>query len=53
MLDPEEKPREFLTMLLAAGLMVFKTPSPTPENALDTAAEFVAAAEKRFGPLNP
>jgi len=50
-LDPDSKPREFLIVLIAAGVFIFK--SVGPKEAFDKATEFVAEAEKLIGPIKP
>lgn len=49
-LNPEEKPREFLIMVIAAlHFAVSEIASPT--EAFDQAEQFVAEAERRYGPI--
>lgn len=52
-LDPDEKPREFLTVLVAAGLLIFRPNVNDDGDVFKAAEEFVAEAERRFGKLNP
>lgn len=52
-LDPDNKPREFITVLVAAGLLIFSAEVNGPADAFATAEQFVAETEKRVGKLNP
>jgi hypothetical protein len=52
-LDPETKPKEFLTVLVAAGLLIFRPSVFGPTEAFKSAEEFVAEAERRTGKMNP
>lgn len=52
-LNPEDQPREFITVLVAAGLLIFSAKVNGPAEAFTTAEQFVAEAEKRVGKLNP
>jgi hypothetical protein len=52
-LDPETKPCEFLTILVAAGLLIFRQNVYSISEAFKAAEEFVTETEKRFGELNP
>jgi hypothetical protein len=52
-LDPDERPREFLTILVAAGLLIFRSNINGAGDAFKAAEEFVAETERRFGKLNP
>lgn len=52
-LDPETKPREFLTVLIAAGLFIFRQDITAAPQAFDAAEQFVAEAERRVGKINP
>ena len=52
MLDPDKNPKELLTVLVAAGLLIFKTHNSSQE-AFKVAEQFVAETEKRVGKLNP
>lgn len=52
-LNPDDKPKEFLTVLVAAGLMIFRQNVYGASEAFKAAEEFVAEAEKRVGKLNP
>jgi hypothetical protein len=52
-LDPENKPKEFLVILVATGIKIFGN-KPWSDTDIFTAAEkFVAEAEQRYGKLNP
>jgi hypothetical protein len=51
--NPDEKPKEFLTVLVAAGLLIFQPKVFGTAEAFKLAEEFVAEAEKRTGKLNP
>jgi hypothetical protein len=52
-LNPEEKPREFLIILVATGLRIFGNKAWSDSEHFDAAEKFVAEAEKRYGKLNP
>ena len=52
-LDPETQPRELITILVAAGMLIFRPGVSGPSEAFKAAEEFVAEAERRFGKLNP
>ncbi len=52
-LDPENKPREFLTVLVAAGLLIVRQNVLGAADAYKAAEEFVAGTERRIGKLNP
>lgn len=52
-LDPDKKPREFLVILLAAGLRVFGNKPWSDAEHFQAAEKFVAEAEQRYGKLNP
>jgi hypothetical protein len=52
-LDPENKPREFLIILVATGLRIFGNKPWDDSQHFDAAEKFVAEAEKRYGKLNP
>ena len=52
-LDPETKPREFLTVLVAAGLFIFRPNVLGAEEAFKAAEQFIAEAERRVGKINP
>lgn len=52
-LDPENKPREFLILLVATGLKIFGNKPWGPADYFIEAESFVAEAEKRYGRLNP
>ena len=51
-LNPEEKPKEFLTILVALGLRLFGPNAWTDEDRFNAAEKFVAEAERRYGKLN-
>ena len=51
--DPAQKPREFLTILVAAGLLIFRKEVLGTQYAFKVADEFVVEVEKRVGKLNP
>jgi hypothetical protein len=51
-LNPEEKPKEFLIILVATGLRIFGSPN-SDEGYFVQAEKFVNEAEKRYGKLNP
>jgi hypothetical protein len=51
-LGPEKNPKELLTVLVAAALLIFKTHNSSQE-VLKVAEQFVAETEKRVGKLNP
>jgi hypothetical protein len=50
--DPEKNPKEALTILIAAGLLIFKTHNSAQE-AFKVAEQFVAETERHVGRLNP
>lgn len=52
-LDPENKPREFLVVIVAAGLRVFGNKPWSDAEYFKAAESFVAEAEQRYGKLNP
>jgi len=52
-LNPDEKPKEFLTILLATGLKIFGGKSWENKDYFDAAEKFVAEAEMRYGKFNP
>ena len=52
-LNPEEKPREFLIILVATGLKIFGNKPWSNEEHFQAAEQFVAVAEQRYGKLNP
>ena len=52
-LDPDEHPKEFLTVIIAAGLMIFGNKPWSTEQYFDAAEKFIAEAERRVGKLNP
>lgn len=49
--NPDEKPREFLVLVIAAFRFAMNLGIP-PDIAFSHAEEFVAEAEKRYGPLD-
>jgi hypothetical protein len=51
-LDPDENPRGFLTVIIAAGLLIFRQNVNGTEQAFKVADQFVAETERRFGSLN-
>lgn len=51
--NPDEKPREFLAILVATGLRLFGHQAWTDEDRFNAAEKFVAEAERRYGKLNP
>lgn len=58
-LNPDDKPGEFLTVVLAGLLYAFKSkPGPAgavapyrPDQAFDEATAFMAEVERRYGPF--
>lgn len=52
-LNPENKPREFLIILVAIGLCIFGNKSWSDAEYFDAAERFVSVAEQRYGKLNP
>lgn len=52
-LDPENRPREFLTILVAAGLLLFGNKLWSTAEHFDAAEKFVKEAETRYGRMNP
>ena len=52
-LDLDADPKGFMTILVAAGLLIFRPGVQSPKEAFKTADEFVDEAERRFGRLNP
>lgn len=52
-LDPEKKPREFLTIILATGLKIFANKPWADAEYFDAAEKFIQEAERRYGKLNP
>ena len=51
--DPASKPKEVLTVVIAAGLFIFRASVFSASEAFKAADEFVAETEKRTGKLNP
>ncbi|MDE2471020.1 MAG: hypothetical protein KGL35_20325 [Bradyrhizobium sp.] len=47
--EPDENPREFLTLLVAAGIFIFNPNTYIAVEAFRAAESFVAEAEKRIG----
>lgn len=52
-LDPETNPKAFLTIVIAAGLLIFRQNVLGASEAFKAADEFVREVESRFGKLNP
>jgi len=52
-LDPDKNPKGFLTIIVAAGLLIFRQNVSGASEAFKAAEEFVAETERRFGKLNP
>jgi hypothetical protein len=52
-LNPDDKPKEFLTILVAAGLLIFGNKPWSVPDHFTHAEAFVAEVEKRYGRLNP
>lgn len=52
-LDPDTKPKEFLTVIVAAGLFIFRPNVLGAEEAFRAAESFIAEAERRIGKINP
>jgi hypothetical protein len=52
-LDPDDKPKEFLTIIIATGLKVFGNRLWDDKDCLNAAEKFVAEIEQRYGKLNP
>jgi hypothetical protein len=52
-LDPETNPKAFLTVAVAAGLLIFWANIFGAEEAFKVAEQFVTEAERRVGKLNP
>ena len=52
--DPDSNPREFLTLIIAAGLFIFRNAyNYGAADAFRAAEEFVAEAERRVGKIEP
>jgi hypothetical protein len=49
----EKNPKEALTILIAAGLLIFRDNVFGAEEAYKVAEQFVAETERRVGKLNP
>jgi hypothetical protein len=52
-LDPYKMPREFITVIVAAGLLIFGNKPWSTGETFDAAEKFVAEAERRYGKMNP
>lgn len=52
-LNPDEKPKEFLTILLAVGLKIFGNKPWSDQEIFVAAEKFVRETEDRYGKLNP
>lgn len=52
-IDPDTNPKAFLTIAVAAGLLIFRQNVFGASEAFKLADEFVTEAERRFGKLNP
>lgn len=52
-LNPEEKPREFLILVVATGLKIFANKPWSNKEYFDAAESFVQEAERRYGRLDP
>jgi hypothetical protein len=52
-LDPDTQPKECLTLLIAAGLLILRPDISGPTEAFDAATAFIAEAERRLGSLDP
>lgn len=52
-LNPDEKPREFLIIILAVGMKILGNQSLSDEETFKQAESFIDEAEKRYGKLNP
>lgn len=52
-LDPDENPRAFVTIAVAAAILVFGDKTLTIEDCYDCAEAFVKQAEIRYGKINP
>ncbi len=53
LINPDEKPREFLITIIAAMRYVFAPQDLMPGAAFDEAEKFVAEAEARYGKISP
>lgn len=51
-LDPEEKPREFFIIVVAAAMKVFSNKPWSDAQHLDAAEKFVDEVERRYGKLD-
>jgi hypothetical protein len=50
-LDPNDKPKEFLILIVATGLKIFGNKPWSNKQYFEEAAAFVAEAEKHVGKL--
>lgn len=50
--NPDEKPKQFLTMLVAAGLKIFGNKPWSNEQYFNAAEDFVKEMESRYGKLD-
>lgn len=50
-LNPDDNPRAFLIVLVAAGLLIFNQKIGGADDAFRVADQFVAETERRFGRL--
>lgn len=53
LINPDEKPREFLITVIAAMRYVLAPQDLMPGAALDEVEKFVAEAERRYGKIEP
>lgn len=51
-LDPDKKPKEFLTILVAIGLKIFANKPWSDSDYFIAAENFIQEAENRYGKLN-
>lgn len=47
--DPDKEPKKFVTLLVAAGLFIFKNNIANPKDAFERAKEFADESEKQIG----
>lgn len=52
-LNPDENPRAFIAIAVAAAILVFGDKTLTVEDCYDRAEAFVKQAETRYGKINP
>lgn len=52
-LDPAAKPKEALTTVIAAALMIFSNKPWQTKDYFEAAETFIAEAERRYGKINP